>query len=297
MKQKEPLDLSLRLFEEMQMPQHGQTHFINSDFGFIKNLNQTKTFLTDGQLYRIIGARIILVRQGSAHVSLNLLEHQPQSNHLFLVPPDSIAQLIKVSPDFEAQMIAFNSDFLLRTDGENFSELFFQQYPQSLLLLTAEEWILIQDFFTLIWNIVRNKEFHKEVVQHLLEGLLHHIEHIARPQNQSGSNCMTRREEIFRRFISLANAHSRTERNVAFYADKLCLTPRYLNTVIRQTSGQTVMEWINRSVTLKAKVLLKHSNYVIYQVSDELNFPNPSFFCKFFKRMTGMTPLEYRKSK
>ncbi|WP_368205051.1 helix-turn-helix domain-containing protein, partial [Bacteroides caccae] len=72
--------------------------------------------------------------------------------------------------------------------------------------------------------------------------------------------------------------------------------PRYLNTLIRQTSQQTVMDWINQSIILEAKVLLKHSNLLVYQISDELNFPNPSFFCKFFKRMTGMTPQEYQKS-
>ena len=84
--------------------------------------------------------------------------------------------------------------------------------------------------------------------------------------------------------------------NVSFYADKLCLTPRYLNTIIRQTSQQTVMDWINQSIILEAKVLLKHSNRLVYQISDELNFPNPSFFSKFFKRMTGMTPQEYQKN-
>ena len=81
----------------------------------------------------------------------------------------------------------------------------------------------------------------------------------------------------------------------SFYADKLCLTPHYLSSVIRETSGQTVMQWINQAVILEAKVLLKHSNLLVFQISDELNFPNPSFFSKFFKRMTGMTPAEYQK--
>ena len=55
------------------------------------------------------------------------------------------------------------------------------------------------------------------------------------------------------------------------------------------------MQWINQAVILEAKVLLKHSNLLVFQISDELNFPNPSFFSKFFKRMTGMTPAEYQK--
>ena len=108
---------------------------------------------------------------------------------------------------------------------------------------------------------------------------------------------LTRQEDIFQRFISLVNACSKKERNVNFYADKLCLTPRYLNTVVRQASQQTVMDWINQSIILEAKILLKHGNRLVYQISDELNFPNPSFFSKFFKRMTGMTPHEYQNSK
>ncbi len=87
---------------------------------------------------------------------------------------------------------------------------------------------------------------------------------------------------------------ARTQRQL-LDADKLCLTPHYLSSVIRETSGQTVMQWINQASDPKPKVLLKHSNLLVFQISDELNFPNPSFFSKFFKRMTGMTPAEYQK--
>lgn len=56
------------------------------------------------------------------------------------------------------------------------------------------------------------------------------------------------------------------------------------------------MEWVNQAVVLEAKVLLKHSDLLTYQIADELHFPNPSFFSKFFKRMTGMTPQEYQRT-
>ena len=118
-----------------------------------------------------------------------------------------------------------------------------------------------------------------------------------RDQKQtSAASRLSRQEEIFNRFIALVNEYGKRERNISFYADKLCLTPHYLSTVIRETSGQTVMQWINQAVILEAKVLLKHSDMLIFQISDELNFPNPSFFSKFFKRMTGMTPAEYQKN-
>ncbi len=105
----------------------------------------------------------------------------------------------------------------------------------------------------------------------------------------------TRSEVLMRNFLKQVQAFHKQERKVEFYADKLCLSPKYLGTLIRQISNQTVMDWIEQSVILEAKVMLKHSNLLVYEISDELNFANPSFFSKFFKRLTGMSPQEYQK--
>ena len=127
------------------------------------------------------------------------------------------------------------------------------------------------------------------------KNVLYNIRYIQRKLRNSTGQAPSHQEELFRRFIALVNEYSKEKRTVGFYADKLCLTPRYLNTVIHQVSHHTVMDWINQAVILEAQVLLKHSDLLIYQIADQLNFPNPSFFCKFFKRKTGMTPQEYQK--
>ena len=85
-------------------------------------------------------------------------------------------------------------------------------------------------------------------------------------------------------------------RRLNFYADKLCLTPKYMSTIIRQTSGKTAGNWIDDYVLLEAKALLKSTNMTIQQISDELNFPSQSFFGKYFKRLTGVSPKEYKKT-
>ena len=158
-----------------------------------------------------------------------------------------------------------------------------------------EEWAHISSFFSLLWNILHCLPYRRGAVQHLIVSLLYNLKYIHEHTCKSTPSRLSRQEELFRRFIALVNQHSKHERSVNFYADKLCLTPHYLSSVIRETSGQTVMQWINQAVILEAKVLLKHRNLLVFQISDELNFPNPSFFSKFFKRMTGMTPAEYQK--
>jgi AraC-like DNA-binding protein len=83
----------------------------------------------------------------------------------------------------------------------------------------------------------------------------------------------------------------------AVYADQLYLTPKYFSKVIKDNSGASASEWIDNYVILEAKALLKSTNMTILQISDELNFPSQSFFGKYFKRVVGVSPKEYRESK
>ena len=100
--------------------------------------------------------------------------------------------------------------------------------------------------------------------------------------------------DIFNRFIQLVNGHVRQEHKLSYYADRMCITQRYLGSVVHEVSGATAKEWIDRALVTEAKVVLKHSDKSVAQIAEELNFPSPSFFSKYFRRLTGLTPAEYR---
>ena len=297
MEQKEPMELGLQLLKDINIVRHNEFRFINAEFGFVTSFSKMETTIFKiGQPYRLQEGRIAIITNGRARVLINLIEYIFRPNYISLIAPGSIIQIIETSQDFDAHMMAIEHNFLPVSGKEEFFAHFLQRKKNLLLPLTTTEQVQIENFITVMCDVVQEPVFRKEVIQHLLAGLLYNIEYIAKNKGQSESSPLTHQNDIFQRFISLVNTYSKTERNVSFYADKLCLTPRYLNTVIRQASQQTVMDWINQSIILEAKVLLKHSNRLVYQISDELNFPNPSFFSKFFKRMTGMTPQEYQKN-
>jgi len=297
MEQKEPMELGLQLLKDINIVRHNEFRFINAEFGFVTSFSKMQTTIFKiGQPYRLQEGRIAIITNGRARVLINLIEYIFRPNYISLIAPGSIIQIIETSQDFDAHMMAIEHNFLPVSGKEEFFAHFLQRKKNLLLPLTTTEQVQIENFITVMWDVLQEPVFRKEVIQHLLAGLLYNIEYIAKNKGQSESSPLTHQNDIFQRFISLVNTYSKTERNVSFYADKLCLTPRYLNTVIRQASQQTVMDWINQSIILEAKVLLKHSNRLVYQISDELNFPNPSFFSKFFKRMTGMTPQEYQKN-
>ena len=297
MEQKEPMELGLQLLKDINIVRHNEFRFINAEFGFVTSFSKMETTIFKiGQPYRLQEGRIAIITNGRARVLINLIEYIFRPNYISLIAPGSIIQIIETSQDFDAHMMAIEHNFLPVSGKEEFFAHFLQRKKNLLLPLTTTEQVQIENFITVMWDVLQEPVFRKEVIQHLLAGLLYNIEYIAKNKGQSESSPLTHQNDIFQRFISLVNTYSKTERNVSFYADKLCLTPRYLNTVIRQASQQTVMDWINQSIILEAQVLLKHSNRLVYQISDELNFPNPSFFSKFFKRMTGMTPQEYQKN-
>ena len=245
------------------------------------------------QPYRAKEGRIIRGLSGEAVFSINLIKYTVSARTLVITPPNSIIELISISHDFNFQAIVPDNNFLPELYRKSLVNSFTN--PHFIIPLTEEEWQQIGRFFSLIWEVINCVPFRREAIQYLITALVENVRSIQSNKQNSPSLSLTRQEETFRRFIALVNEHCKRERNISFYADKLCLTPHYLSTIIREVSGQTVMEWINQAVILEAKVLLKHSDLLVFQISDELNFPNPSFFSKFFKRMTGMTPAEYQK--
>lgn len=112
-----------------------------------------------------------------------------------------------------------------------------------------------------------------------------------KPDGQS-----TRTKVTFDKFMKLVSEYHTQYRNVGFYADKLCLTPKYLSKLVKNATGRSAPEWIDSYVILEAKNLLKYSGTTIKEIVYKLNFPNQSVFYKFFKARTGMTPTEYRNS-
>jgi len=105
-----------------------------------------------------------------------------------------------------------------------------------------------------------------------------------------------RKNEIFVRLIQLIEQYYMKERGVGFYADKLCLSPKYLSALAKNICGYTVQELVFKAIIRKSISLLKNTQKDILEISNELNFPNASYFGTFFKKQMGMSPQQYRRN-
>ena len=165
--------------------------------------------------------------------------------------------------------------------------------------ILPEEATLMGGYLDMMGNVLKSDlAYRREAVQSLWISMLYVIAAMLdrRARLADDVSPTNRSRMLFEQFIALVAKYHTQYRNVAFYADKLCLTPKYMSKLIKTATGKSAPEWIDAYVILEAKNLLKYSNDTIKQIVFKLNFPNQSVFYKFFKARTGMTPSEYRNS-
>lgn len=239
--------------------------------------------------------------EGETSVSFNLHEFRLKKNSMFIFTPKNILQ-VNSQQYFKADVIAISPDFMRRIniDIKNMMPLFLKFVENPALTLTPEESRSMRGMIAQIERETRGPETHFsfDIVSGLIAATIYKVGDIMyhylaeHPEGQNNSH--NRAEEYFKQFTHLLGEHFREERSVGFYARQLCITPKYLTTLIKRISGQSVSEWIDNYVILEAKTLLKYSTMSIQEIAYYLNFPNQSFFGSYFKRNTGMSPSQYK---
>ena len=239
--------------------------------------------------------------EGETSVSFNLHEFRLKKDSMFIFTPKNILQ-VNSQQYFKADVIAISPDFMRRIniDIKNMMPLFLKFVENPTLALTPEESRSMRGMIAQIERETRGPETHFsfDIVSGLIAATIYKVGDIMyhylaeHPEGQNNSH--NRAEEDFKQFTHLLGEHFREERSVGFYARQLCITPKYLTTLIKRISGQSVSEWIDNYVILEAKTLLKYSTMSIQEIAYYLNFPNQSFFGSYFKRNTGMSPSQYK---
>ncbi len=239
--------------------------------------------------------------EGETSVSFNLHEFRLKKDSMFIFTPKNILQ-VNSQQYFKADVIAISPDFMRRIniDIKNMMPLFLKFVENPTLALTPEESRSMRGMIAQIERETRGPETHFsfDIVSGLIAATIYKVGDIMyhylaeHPEGQNNSH--NRAKEYFKQFTHLLGEHFREERSVGFYARQLCITPKYLTTLIKRISGQSVSEWIDNYVILEAKTLLKYSTMSIQEIAYYLNFPNQSFFGSYFKRNTGMSPSQYK---
>ncbi len=258
-----------------------------------------RPFLTSPYPFKIQFAMMHLCLGGRMRVRVNLNEYELHRNSLSIITPGSIGQCLEISADCRIALIAIANDYIL-TEENSEGALIVRKFlaRPSLLELTDAQ---TQEILT-IYRALRDKlrrpdfRFKHDILKGYLQVLYGEVCQLMAPLVEAQDTRQgSRKKQIFDRFLEELRQHYATQRSVQFYADRLCLTPKYLSQVIHSVSGRHAGDWIRDYVILEAKALLKSGQYTVQQVSDLLNFANQSFFGVYFKKAVGCSPTAYKE--
>lgn len=256
----------------------------------------TKAYTNHSRLFD--GLLLGFMIQGKMKAQIHFLDYEIEAGDIAVLQPQLMIDTKSLSDDAELLTIGLSLDFttafpILREFVLN-SQI--RWYP--IIRLTPEDIKLQNELLTIIQKFYHKKHSSNktEMLRHLVMALISMIAEAYSNLPNSQSAIKNRTHEIIDHFYLLISKHANKQRSIGFYAEKLHLTPQYLSTFLKQKTGKSALQWIDHITILHAKTLLKSSSLPIKEISNELHFEETSVFCRYFKRITGVSPKTYRNT-
>lgn len=237
--------------------------------------------------------------KGNASININLTEWNIKQNSYLINLPENIIGVNSISDDFRGYVTLFSMEYLRKISVDLTDIISYyvhvRNYPS--FDVAPSNVKKITKFFDLIYSSLKeeNSTRREEIIKGLVTSFIFKISEDIDELTLKSIIVKTKsKEDYFMNFMNMLLLNFREHHNVGFYADKLALTPKYLSSVIKEISGISASQWINDYIIVEAKTLLRSSDMNINQISEYLYFSTPSFFSKYFKQHTGLTPTQYR---
>ena len=276
-----------------------QDHRIGTDIMLIDDADNSRLDLAlYSEPFKVDMTMAIIYEKGFVRAKINMVEYKIEAPSVVIIVNDSIFKPLEYSEDLKSKIIVMSREFS-NSMFSNLTEI--RSIPNSLyansVFIMDNSNFVFDKYYDLLLNLVSSPKikFKVEAARHMTLAMFYGYtfdEHgVDEKKNKS-----SRQEMLHSKFIDLLSRNFRTEREVKFYAEKLCVTPKYLSQVVSGLTGRTPSDYIEEFVVMESKALLNSTPMTIQQISDEMHFPSQSFFGKYFKRIVGMSPKEYRAS-
>lgn len=283
-------------YDDINLPQK-VSDILQQDFFLMENV-PAGMVLTVKNPVKFSAFTSIFITRGSCVADINLIKRKISAPAIINISSDQIVMPSDVSEDFQASFMVFSKRFVesLMTIIKDLS-IFSIAGSYPVIDILPEDLPAFETFYSNIRRLTRDNSN-----QYLYEAVLFSsaafffttaIKYFVQYKLSSRESTQAR---IVDKFLRLVQQNFRKERFLEFYADRMDITPKHLSRTVRSQTGLSAVEWINRHIILEAKVMLRSSNLNIQQIAAELHFPSQSFFGKYFKKATGLTPKEYRAS-
>lgn len=250
--------------------------------------------------YKVNGIGLIICRSGGFDFRLNGKDYEAKPGDTLFVPEYSSLVITGEKEGLDVDILIYQVEPIRDIMGN----LVLSMYPYSQLSAepcyvwkTGEEQE-VSHYMRLLESTLPLEDslFNLHERKLLLLALTHRLCSIYSRKGAAQQNSVGHKHEVFMKLIELIDRHFMQERGVEFYADKLCLSPKYLSALSKSVSGYTVQELVFKAIVRKSMSLLNNTQMTVQEISDMLNFPNASYFGTFFRKQMGMSPQQYRNS-
>lgn len=250
--------------------------------------------------YKVNGIGLIICRSGGFDFRLNGKDYEAKPGDTLFVPEYSSLVITGEKEGLDVDILIYQVEPIRDIMGN----LVLSMYPYSQLSAepcyvwkTGEEQE-VSHYMRLLESTLPLEDslFNLHERKLLLLALTHRLCSIYSRKVAAQQNSVGHKHEVFMKLIELIDRHFMQERGVEFYADKLCLSPKYLSALSKSVSGYTVQELVFKAIMRKSMSLLNNTQMTVQEISDMLNFPNASYFGTFFRKQMGMSPQQYRNN-
>lgn len=290
-------------FDLIRLSAENAAVHLNNEFILIDNFNETSEqseFVNHPVKLSFTVALLCLAGQMRAQV--NLQDFELRTNDVLVVQNGTIGEYRGMSDDARIAVIAFTPEyFQTALQIEATMSLQRRLYASPLWHLPFEAMEELMVIYRLMKAKIAETDnpFRKGALLGYTQVLIYNCYKYllaADSGNEKTEVKSGRQQELYTQFMDEVRKSYIKERSISYYADVLCVTPKYLSQVVRRVSGRFAGDWITDFVILEAKALLKSRKYTVQQIADMLNFANQSFFGKYFREKVGCSPKAYQEN-
>lgn len=247
---------------------------------------------------------IFLCLRGTARVLLGSHIYQIARNHLCIYAPNAFLQILDRSDDLQGflEEDAIDAYYPVLSTVSIRNRLLMRDHPcveiteqqarsiTRLVDIIREE----RESFSAYYGEQPLQNIHENYLQQLRYAVCLRVLEAYYSNTPTDYQPQSREDEVLHRFITSVYEHCDHERTVQYYADEQHLSPYYFSSIVKARSGRGALQWIEAITMTRIRHLLLTTDQSVKQLADRMNFPDQSTFCRYFKRLEGCTPLEYR---
>lgn len=238
---------------------------------------------------------VSIMTSGSIECEVSLRPMRAEGPNLMVLIPGRVIDKVKLSADFENKLFSFSPQFLEKMELEYDLRTKLLISRQVFYPLDKDNLDSFLTYYSLLEKILRGTDnpYTDQAVLNLTRAYFYSIGYYLHGQDTARLK-MSPHEDVADRFLTLAEREFKNHRDVEYYADKLCMTTKYLASVVKEITGTTPMGWLAKYTVLYAESRLTGTKLSVQEISDDLSFPDQSTFGRYFKRVAGVSPKKFR---